>query len=101
MEENSCAQYVPQWQEKLGWKLFPPTHAEMPEAPIGGEGWPEARDCLVVRVTINVSWPDRIRLLISGRAIVESKSITEGIIGCNKTNSAAYVLPPQFLDRKP
>jgi len=91
--KNHCSQYIPQWQEKLGWKLFPSAHCDYPEA----HGM---KDCLVIRITIHVSWPDRIRLLFTGRAVVESKTVTENRIGLNATQSCAYVLPPRYLERK-
>jgi hypothetical protein len=93
--EDYCAQYLPQWQEKIGHRLFPATNCDLPETPF------VARDCLVVRVKVHVSWPDRIRLLLTGRAIVESKTVTENHIGHNATSSCAYVLPPRCLERKP
>lgn len=84
--------YVPQWQEKLGWKLFPNSYTEMP-------GIPKMKDCLVCYVTVHLSWLDRLRMLISGKLEVTAKTTTENVIGENFTNTGVSVRPPAWLDR--
>lgn len=70
--------YVPQWQEKLGWKLFPNTYTEMPEMP-------DMKDGLVCGITVTLSWLDRLRMLVSGKLEVTAKTATENVIGANVT----------------
>ena len=41
---------------------------------------------------------DRLRVLISGRLLVETKTVTENIIGRSLTDSLAYPLPIKALD---
>jgi len=37
--------YTPQWQEKLGWLLYPSNHIDMPEMP-------NKHDCFVCRTSL-------------------------------------------------
>ena len=82
------------WKDKLRSKLFPAHHLDMPEAP------PTHKDVLVCRVTCCLSMLDRIRVLISGRLMVETKTVTENVIGNHITGSLAYPLPIKALDRE-
>lgn len=82
------------WRDKLRHKLFPADHLEVPVAPI------THKDVLVVRVTCELSMLDRIRLLFSGKLMVETKTVTENIIGHHVTSSLAYPLPIKALEVK-
>jgi hypothetical protein len=90
---NSAAKYSPQWQERIGWKLFPASLCESPEVP-------GARDCIVIRTTGTLSVLGRLRALISGRVQVETRTVTEFKIGRVLTHSAVSVLPPVWLSRR-
>ena len=90
---GSVSEYVPQWQEKVGWMLFPRRHAEMPEL-VG------MKDGIVHRITINLSFVDRIRFLFSGWMMVDVKTATEGKIGQHRTATVASVIPPKCLSRR-
>jgi len=83
---------VTTWRDRLRWKLFPVRHLDLPYAP------PTHRDVLVCRVTCCLSLADRLRVLISGRLLVETKTVTENIIGRSLTDSLAYPLPIKALD---
>lgn len=89
--QNYGMRYVPRRLEKLGWRLFPHRHCEAPELP------GPCRDCSITRVTVCLSFIDRIRLLLTGRLLVEVKTSTEHEIGESATTSAAYVDAPKFL----
>ena len=89
----SALAYVPQWQENLGWKLFPNSYTEMPEIP-------DMRDGLVCGITVTLSWLDRLRILISGKMEVTAKTATENVIGANVTATGVSVRPPAWLDRQ-
>jgi len=84
--------YVPQWQEKLGWKLFPSNHIDLPEMP-------NRKDGLICHVTVQLSWLDRLRMLISGKLDVTAKTATENVIGANVTATGVSVIPPTWLQR--
>jgi hypothetical protein len=84
--------YVPQWHEKLGWKLFPSHHIDLPEMP-------NRKDGLICHVTVQLSWLDRLRMLISGKLEVTAKTATENVIGANVTATGVSVIPPTWLRR--
>lgn len=85
--------YVPQWQERLGWKLFPQKHVDFP-ALKGTQ-----RDGIVCRTVTHFSIIDRIRILVSGKVEVTTKTSTENELGENKTCGEAVVMPPRWLSR--
>lgn len=91
---NECLVYVPQWQEKLGWKLFPSVYVDSPELP-------GMRDVMVSYTHVNLSFLDRIRVLISGKIEVTTKTATENVIGKVSTNCGFSARPPWWLDRIP
>lgn len=82
------------WKDKLRCKLWPPQHCDLPEAP------PTHKDVLVCRVTSELSWLDRLRVLVTGRIRVESRTVTEHEIGDHKTKSVFTALPPRWWDRE-
>lgn len=90
--DNGCMVYVPQFREKLGWKLFPAQHFDSPEM----QG---AHDCLNCHVVASFSLLDRLRILVSGEIKVTTKSATENLIGKHETAGGVQVLPPKFLRR--
>lgn len=92
--ENGCMEYVPQWQEKIGRKLFPNVHIDFPETKF------KAEDGISITTTVMLSWLDRIRTLVSGKLQVTAKTTTENEIGKYVTSSSVSVRPPSWLDRK-
>lgn len=72
------------WRERLRFKLFPSRHCDLPEAPA------THKDCLVVRTVVVLGTLDRLRVLWSGRLTVETKTVTENIVGATTTASAAW-----------
>lgn len=82
------------WKDKLRCRLFPPQHCDLPEAPA------THKDVLVCRVTSELSMLDRLRVLITGRIRVESRTVTENVIGNHKTKSVFAALPPKWWDRE-
>jgi hypothetical protein len=92
-DDCGAVQYFPQWQERLGWRLFPSNHIDSPEMQ-------NARDVFVCKTVANLSFIDRLRVLISGKILVTTKTTTENVIGENITASGVTVLPPPYLDRK-
>lgn len=81
------------WRDKLRCKLFPPQHCELPEAPA------THKDVLVCKVFSELSMIDRLRVLITGRIKVETRTVTENVIGDTKTNSVFSALPPKWWSR--
>lgn len=72
------------WRDRLRFKLFPSRHCQLPEAPA------QFRDCLVVRTVVSLPLIDRLRVLASGRLTVETKTVTEYVVGGTATSSVAY-----------
>lgn len=91
---NYCVAYNSTFLERIGWKLFPSKHCEMPppkEGCLMGDG-------LVCRTEVQLSIIDRLRALVSGRVRVETKTSTENVLGWNSTNAVGFVAAPFFLD---
>lgn len=86
--------YQSQWRERLGWRLFPAAHADIPDLP-------GSKDGIICHVKCELSFWDRLRVLISGRIEVGVKTATEFPVGKTATNSSISVRPPDWLDRKP
>ena len=72
------------WRERLRFKLFPGRYCDLPEAPATHQ------DCLTIRTVVVLGWLDRLRLLFSGRLTVETKTVTENMVGQHKTSSVAF-----------
>lgn len=89
---NTTQEYIPTHRERIGWRFFPSRHCDIPDKP-------GMRDCVVTRTTTDLSFLDRVRVLISGRIEVQSKTATENVIGDHATNAEFCVRPPSWLSR--
>ncbi len=69
------------WREKLRAKLFPFVICHVPEAP------PSFQDVIVSKSRSNLSFTDRLRVLITGKVEVETRIMTDVVIGSHRTNS--------------
>ena len=85
--------YVPTILEKIGWRLFP---SRLPDDP---DPENKAKDMVITRTTVDLSFADRIRILISGRIVVEARTATENVVGGTRSVSCANVKPPAILRR--
>lgn len=74
-------------------RLFPARLPEIVEMPLGFQ------DYMVTKITVSLSFLDRLRLLVSGTLLVDCRISTENRIGDTRTASMAYPLPPKFLSR--
>lgn len=72
------------WRDRLRWKLFPSKLCPLPDAD------PRYEDVLVVTTMVRLSWPDRLRVLVTGWMLVETRTVTEHRVGGNVTGSVAY-----------
>ena len=88
--QNMAMIYVPTLRERIGNKLFPGHHIDIPDKP-------GMMDCLVVRTEAVLSWRARIQILVSGRAFIETKTATQNAIGECQTVSAFTVRAPLWL----
>lgn len=83
--------YKSTFAERIGWRLFPRQRIDAPEMP-------EQGDVFVCEVETRLDWLDRLRILVSGRCQVTSKTATEHRFGNHATISNFTVLPPTYLD---
>ncbi len=76
--------------EKLMAQVFPAKRLTLPDAPKGfgrfGSG-----DCIWGHSITKLSWPDRIRVLLTGVIITEWATVTENEVGATVTNATVYV----------
>lgn len=71
------------WKDRLRRKLFPWLPCETPKAPA------TYKDVLIMRVSCELSFADRLRVLVTGRIEIESRTVTENEIGNHETESVA------------
>lgn len=88
-EQNYFGESPWTWKERLRFKLFPSRYCSVPEAPA------TYADCVVVKTIATLGVLDRLRVLISGRLVVETKTVTEHIVGACITASVAYPDAPR------
>lgn len=92
---DNVAQVSPNPSPIRSWfrrKLFPWKPVYAPDVP--GD-W---RDCLTSHTYCELSIGDRIRVLLTGRIEVTTRTLTENKIGNTTTASGCSVLPWKFLE---
>lgn len=90
---NQTLEYCATRREQIGWRLFPRRWIDLPELPA-------MRDCIVTTTTAELSFIDRLRVLVSGRIEVQAKTATENVVGATATGAVFNVCPPSWLSRK-
>jgi len=83
-EENYCTTQPWTWRDRLRHKLFPSNYCPLPPAPAS------YADVVVVRTVVSLSLIDRVRVLLSGKLTVETRTVTENVVGGTVTGSVAY-----------
>lgn len=68
-------------KRKVYRKLFPFEPCPLPDAPASFQ------DVVITRTKIFVSFADRLRILFTGKAEVETRTVTENIVGGTRTAS--------------
>lgn len=81
----------PLWKRWL-LKIWPWTHQEVGDLPT----W--AQDAIYCENRVELSFADRLRVLVSGRVRVRSQTLTENKPGRVETVSLAHPLPPSWLE---
>lgn len=74
------------WRERLRFKLFPSLPCPLPEAPAYYEG------VLEIRTIAVLDWKDRLRVLLTGKLMVETRTVTEHTSGGVISSSVVYPL---------
>jgi hypothetical protein len=93
-EQNYFCETTWTWRDRLRFKLFPSRHCELPVAPA------RFADCVVVKTYISLSIVDRLRVLLTGTLVVETKTVTEHMVGGTVTSSVAYPDVPRKVRRQ-
>ena len=81
----------PLWKRSL-LKIWPWKHQEVGDLP------PWAQDAIYCENRVELSFADRLRVLVSGRVRVRSCTLTEHKPGRVETVSLAHPLPPYWLE---
>lgn len=87
MEEKDNCYYADSpwtWREKLRYRLYPSMPCPLPSAPAA------FADCVVVTTHVGLDWLDRLRVLVSGKLKVETRTVTENVVGGTVSSSVAY-----------
>lgn len=90
MSEYLIFQQERTWKDKLRAWLFPSQYLDLPEV----KEPTKFQDVVVTKVTVEFSFLARLKILFSGRCLVETKTLTENLVGQCVTSSVAYPLPP-------
>lgn len=80
--------------QRIVRRLFPRNWCETPE--LAKEI--AQRECINTRIFAELSVLDRIRILLTGRCLVDVRIAGEQPIGANATNSTFSVMPPRWME---
>lgn len=72
------------WRDRLRFRLFPSRVCSLPEAPAS------YKDCVVTTTHVQFDWLDRIRVVLTGHVVVQTRTVAENIVGGTRTSSVAY-----------
>lgn len=72
------------FSQRLLLRMFPRNYCELPEAPAS------YKDVLTCNVTVSLSFVSRLKVLVTGKVRVETKTVCENVIGNYITKSTAY-----------
>lgn len=72
----------PAWKKALR-RLFPRQHLDVPKEP-----------SLLTVVHVHLDWKDRLRVLVSGHVLVETRTVTDVPVARAKSTSTVSVLAP-------
>lgn len=75
----------PTWRQRIRRFLFPVELCFPPKAEF------DDKDMLITRIVCVFSLIPRLRFLITGRLVVETRTVTENVIGKHAASSACYV----------
>lgn len=97
--ENSCMVFRPtRWQRFTRWlfpRLAPNRFAQLDRARSFMTG-----DGIRSQTVIVLDWKDRLRILLSGRACLETSIQTEHKVGSIDSAADFNVLPPRWMDKE-
>lgn len=80
--------------ERFLWRLYPQKAVEWPKQ------WRDDMDGLYIGTVVQLSFADRLRVLVSGRLRVTTTTVTEGKLGKHHTFSTASPEPPMWKSER-
>ncbi len=87
-DQNSACHAIDRpwtWRDRLRARLFPIQHCF---APIVLAEW---KDCVTVRSVTKLDFLDRLRVLVTGIVVTESRTVTEHEVGNTVTAAICYI----------
>lgn len=91
--QNYCSMPIdPTLVQKICRRLFPRQHCDFPYLKVVQHG------SMVTIVDAYISWNDRIRILISGKAMIEIKTSCQNDPGIIDSSSSFSVRPPKWIE---
>jgi len=94
MTDNAYESVSPwTWRDRLREKLYPSRWhtVEVPERLTPRRSnMPLPEGAVVCTTCVHLDWPDRLRVLVSGLLVVQTKTATEREPGAADTNSGAW-----------
>ncbi len=94
---NVAQEFKPTFWQKLSFKLFPARRIDRPPEEESGY----TTGYMMTDATIVMDWIDRLRVLVSGKVMVETYTKTDVLVVKAYSKSVAYVLPPFWKVDKP
>lgn len=71
------------WRDRLRARLFPVRPVSLPDGPAGA-------DVIEIRTAVRLSWPDLLRVCLTRKLIVQTRTVTQHVVGETYTVSGAY-----------
>lgn len=89
MTQGNCLPVQWTWKDRLRARIFPFVPCDLPQAPAS------FKDVIVTKVKSDLSVVDRIKVLITGKIEIETRVVTENMVGEHRT--AAVVRAGRFF----
>lgn len=88
-EQNTTQEYVATLRDRIGLFFFPAAYLEPWEE---DENWSPGD--LSTTVNLHLDWLDRLRVLVSGKISIRTRTRTDRSINRSQAKSISVVLPP-------
>ncbi len=89
--ENTSLEYRPTLRERILWRLFPSQALPMHPTITGLPEW--AQDAINLETTCHLDFADRLRVLITGKLVVKSRTYTAIAPGRVESSAIGYPAP--------
>ena len=72
------------WKDRFRSKCFPAFHCDLPEAPFS------FREVITLQLKTELSFTDRIRVLVTGKLVTRVKVVTENEVSSHVANAVVF-----------